>query len=150
MAALPYPWATTLSLVKMASYQSFSGKEAGTPFQQCATAELSLLPLTPIHLFVAWQTVGAGALVMCYALVEPKHVLASWAVLYHCPCADRAEAEIQCGRLYCTASLMGKLRLQDFRSHRVPTKSPRCFYYLFSSARGGIQGFVHARQSFYH
>lgn len=148
MAALPYPWATTLSLIKMASYQSFSGKEAGTPFQQCATAEVSLLPLTPIRLFVAWQTVGV--LVMWDALIEREHVIASWAVLYHYPCADRAEAQTQCGRLYCTASLMGKLRLQDFRSHRVPTKSPQCFYYLFCSARGGIQGLVQARQSFYH
>lgn len=129
MAVLPDPWATSLSPVKMASYQSFSGKEAGAPFQQCATAELSLLPLTLIRLFVEWQRVGA--LVMWDALIECEHVIASWAVLYHCPCADRAEAQTQCGRLYCTASPMGKLRLQNFGSHRVPTKSLQCFFVLW-------------------
>lgn len=83
------------------------------------------------------------------ALIGCEHVVASGAVPYHYPCADRAEAQTQCARLYSTAPPVGKLRLPEFRSHRVPTKFLQRSCYLFSAAGGGTQGPVHARQAFY-
>lgn len=115
-----------------------------SPLQQCATPELSLLPLTPIYLFVEWQR--TGVLVMWDALLGCKHVIASWAVPYHNPCADETEAQAQCARLYCTAPLMGKLRLQE---SQLSPYSVSVICSLVSAVESRALP-VHARQAFYH